>query len=348
MPTAPIVIASRSWLLADSLNAQFWQVEHAVAVVGADQALWSLPGTEYPAPLRQIDYANTVLGRDSLPAWSIPTHLGKPAQPVWGVWQRGFYIYTAPGPTQIDYVLLVDSAAMRVPTAARPPRALSINLNSPAKTAVPLQASVNGETIFDGSIPSGNWCGVFPLLEDSAESVLVEFSVPKDEFLLLRGIAVLDHVPEASEAEISGSPLPASSLRSTLSLETPPAPPLLARGAMGAMRLTVTNTGDHAWPTECEIGITPGVVQLGILWFPLNESGRALADRVAEHRAALPYGLSPGESVSLTAFLTPFDESGAPLAPGEYEVWIGPVQESVVWFYQHGDDMLKVPVRVIR
>ena len=116
---------------------------------------------------------------------------------------------------------------------------------------------------------------------------------------------------------------------------------------MASLRLTVTNTGDHTWPTPCEIGQTPAAVQLGILWFPLHTANRDLSSHVAEGRTALPYALAPGSSISLTAILAPFTQAGDPLPPGEYEVWIGPVQEGIAWFFLHGDDVLKVPVTVV-
>ena len=95
----------------------------------------------------------------------------------------------------------------------------------------------------------------------------------------------------------------------------------------------MTNTGDQPWPTPCEIGQTPATVQLGILWFPLHVANRDFSSHVAEGRTALPYALAPGSSISLTAFLAPFTQAGDPLPPGEYEVWIGPVQEGIAWFF---------------
>ena len=96
------------------------------------------------------------------------------------------------------------------------------------------------------------------------------------------------------------------------------------------------------------VGNSPGAVQLGILWFRKHSGDRRLSDRIAEGRAALPYGLAPGRSLTLTVILAPVKQDGDPLSPGEYEVWIGPVQEGVTWFFQEGDDVLTLPVRIVR
>ena len=179
-------------------------------------------------------------------------------------------------------------------------------------------------------------------------SVNVELSRPTRELLLVRGITLLDHVPDMQLRAITTGPLPASGYRSQLALESPLYPQTLARNTMGTVRLSVTNTSDQTWPTSCEVGNSPGAVQLGILWFRKHSGDRRLSDRIAEGRAALPYGLAPGRSLTLTAIIAPVKQDGDPLPPGEYEVWIGPVQEGVTWFFQEGDDVLTLPVRIVR
>ena len=164
----------------------------------------------------------------------------------------------------------------------------------------------------------------------------------------MRGIALLDHVPDMQLRDVTADPLPASGYRSQLALESPLYPQTLARNTMGTVRLSVTNSSDQTWPTSCEVGNNPGVVQLGILWFRKHSGDRRLSDRIAEGRVALPYGLAPGRSLTLTAILAPVKQDGEPLPPDEYEVWIGPVQEGVTWFFQEGDDVLTLPVRIVR
>jgi hypothetical protein len=346
-PPAPIVISGTRWRDAAGLGAQFWQAEPNVTTVGASQALWTLPGAEQSDLLQGVDYANTVLSISMLPTWSISTPLGTPVQPAWAVWQQSFYHYEQDG-RQTALVWFDNDAAVRVPMAQGPPQAILINLNNPADVEKPLQIGANGEPVYDGPIPAGNWCETFPFNEPTADNVTIAFFRPMRELILLRGITVLDHLPEPNDATPSGDPLSLSGYRSELALEAPLNPQSLVRGAMGTVRVTVTNAGDQAWTTECEIGNTPGIVKLGILWFPRDSSGRTLSDRVAEGRAPLPYMLAPGRSISLTAILSPARENGNPLPPGDYEVWIGPVQEGVAWFFQHGDEVLRVPVSIRR
>ena len=347
LPPAPIVISSRSWSDAATLGAHFWQSEPHVPLVGADQALWTLPGPQQSDLLQHVDYTNTVLGGPLLPAWGIDTPQGRPVQTVWAVWQRSFY---HPEITTIETSLVwFDAdATLRIPYGTRPPQAILLNFINPAGEEKPLQIDVNGESIFAGAIPSGNWCEAFPLPVGSGGSVNVELSRPTRELLLVRGITLLDHVPDMQLRDITTGPLPASGYRSQLALESPLYPQTLARNTMGTVRLSVTNTSDQIWPTSCEIGNSPGAVQLGILWFRKHSGDRRLSDRIAEGRAALPYGLAPGRSLTLTVILAPVKQDGEPLPPGEYEVWIGPVQEGVTWFFQEGDDVLTLPVRIVR
>ena len=239
-------------------------------------------------------------------------------------------------------------ATIRVPTGKHSSEALLLNIINPADEEKPLQIDVNGEILFADTIPPGNWCQFFPLPTKSTEDVFIRLSRPSRELLLLRGITLLDHVPGVFHGTYSTDPLTPSGYRSRLTLISPHYPKTLMRGTMGTLRLSVTNAGDRPWPTPCEIGNAPGAVQLGILWFPMHAADRDLASRVAEGRAALPYALAPGDALSLTAILAPFTQAGDPLPPGEYEVWIGPVQESITWFFHHGDNVLKFPVVVIR
>ena len=346
-PPADIVISGSRWQEAETLGAQFWQVEPGITTVGANQALWTLPGPQQSGLLQHVDYTNTVLGGPLLPAWGIDTPQGRPVQTVWAVWQRSFY---HPEITTIETSLVwFDAdAAIRIPYGTRPPLAILLNFINPAGEEKPLQIDVNGENLFAGTIPPGNWCEAFPLPVGSGGSVNVELSRPTRELLLVRGITLLDHVPDMQLRDVTADPLPASGYRSQLALESPLYPQTLARNTMGTVRLSVTNSSDQTWPTSCEVGNNPGVVQLGILWFRKHSGDRRLSDRIAEGRVALPYGLAPGRSLTLTAIIAPVKQDGEPLPHGEYEVWIGPVQEGVTWFFQEGDEVLTLPVRIVR
>ena len=325
IPLAPIVISGPRWQSAGGLGAQFWQVEPVVTTIGASQALWTLPGPQQSALLQQVDYSNTVLGRPMLPAGGIETPRGIPVQPVWALWQRSFYHFDATK-TDTSLVWFDADAALHVPSGGTRPQAILLNLINPGEVEKPLQIDVNAETLFANTIPPGNWCEVFPLSAEDAGNIKIELSRPTRELLLVRGIALLDHVPIMHQRSFATDALPASGYRSQLALETPPYPQTLVRNTMGTVRINVTNSSDQVWPTSCEIGNSPGVVHLGILWFRKHSADRSLSARVAEGRAALPYALAPGRSLTLAAILAPFKQDGEPLSPGEYEVWIGPVQ----------------------
>lgn len=341
-PQAPIVISGPRWKDAEILGAQFWQVEPEVTTEGASQALWTLPGSQQTEILKQVDYTNSVLLRPVLPAWGIDTLRGIPVQTVWGVWQRSFY-----HPDE-SLVWFDTDAEIHIPLGSSQPRAVLLNFINPATEEKPLQIDVDGQTLFSDAISPGNWCEAFPITGTDSPSIRIGFSRPTREPLFVRGITVLDHVPDSPPRNLTAGPLPATGFRSQVELEEPSIHQVLVRNAMGTVRIRVTNAGDQVWPTSCEIGNNPGAVQLGILWFSASSSERDIAASVAEGRAALPYALAPGESIAFTAILAPIEREGAALPPGEYEVWLGPVQEGVAWFFEHGDDVLKIPVRVIR
>ena len=128
-------------------------------------------------------------------------------------------------------------ATLRIPYGTRPPQAILLNFINPAGEEKPLQIDVNGESIFAGAIPSGNWCEAFPLPVGSGGSVNVELSRPTRELLLVRGITLLDHVPDMQLRDVTADPLPASGYRSQLALESPLYPQTLARSTMGTVRI---------------------------------------------------------------------------------------------------------------
>lgn len=355
-PPVPIVISSSKWRDAEALSAKFWQAEPIVPLVGADQALWILPNASQTSQFQEFNYANTVLGIKYLPSWSIPTANGIQAQPIWGLWHDG--LHHPAEPNQDPNIVWFDGpASLRVPNSDLPPQALLLNLVSTAGRNTPLNVSVNDRELFSDEIPPDNWCRLLPLASSlDSPSTHITLAIPspantgsadRSARFVVRGITLLDHLPK-QPSTLSADPLPPSAFRSQLSLASTPIHQPLVRGTMGTVRVSVMNTGDQVWPTTCETGQTPLTVRLGILWFPENSSGRDLSDRVAEGRGLLPYALAPGDSITLTAVLAPFTPSGNPLPAGNYEVWIGPLQEGVAWFFQHDDDVIKLRVAVHR
>jgi hypothetical protein len=108
------------------------------------------------------------------------------------------------------------------------------------------------------------------------------------------------------------------------------------------VRVAVQNLGREPWPTLTDLQRETGSVRIGVLWFAPG----ALHTRLAEHRAELPYTVYPGDDVEIDVPLTPIGYNAKPLPAGSYEVWIGPVQEHITWFYDKGDEVLKLAVVV--
>lgn len=135
--------------------------------------------------------------------------------------------------------------------------------------------------------------------------------------------------------------LPEGGYRTELTVEDPAAssrPLELRAKERREVALRLGNRG------VCELSpisflVGKGVISLGILWFPLH-AGRERSALAAEHRAQLPGAIPPGGEISFSAAL----EASVP--PGDYEVWLGLVHEGITWFYERGDAVLKLRVRV--
>ena len=190
-----------------------------------------------PAPIQsallsRVDYSNTTLNLNALPAWGIEEVPGIPAQPVWGLAHRSFYHLTATNEVSLPIWFDTD-ATIRVPTGKHSSEALLLNIINPADEEKPLQIDVNGEILFADTIPPGNWCQFFPLPTKNTEDVFIRLSRPSRELLLLRGITLLDHVPGVFHGTYSTDPLTPSGYRSRLTLISPHYPKTLMRGTMG-------------------------------------------------------------------------------------------------------------------
>ncbi len=104
--------------------------------------------------------------------------------------------------------------------------------------------------------------------------------------------------------------------------------------------VTIVNRANAIWPAIGDLNREDGAVRLGVLWFRRGDTGRA----AAVQRVELPRTLAPGESVDFTFGLVPIGAESQPLPPGEYEAWIGMMQEGVSWFYLSGDSVRKLRV----
>lgn len=139
------------------------------------------------------------------------------------------------------------------------------------------------------------------------------------------------------------APLPPAALRSRMTLEGGRARITLPAG--GARTLDVDLTHSGAGSPWRQRGLVPGVrgagtVSLLAFWRP----GDATAPFVAVQAAELPKTLPPGETASLPLRLGARDAEGAPLAPGDYVVRIGPYQDGLGPFASFGDAPLDLAV----
>jgi len=110
------------------------------------------------------------------------------------------------------------------------------------------------------------------------------------------------------------------------------------------LELEITNTGKVPWKPDQPANEKPVNVNLGILWFNKSEAkvNYSYPMRKAEERCAFPFTVL--ENVTLRMECKIGDK--VKVQPGNYEVWIGPVHEGVAWFYDKGDQVLKLDVTV--
>ena len=107
------------------------------------------------------------------------------------------------------------------------------------------------------------------------------------------------------------------------------------------LTITVTNRATAVWAGPADLGREDWAVRLGVLWFREGHT----AQPVAVQRVELPRALVPGDSVEFDFRLVPNGVGrNNRCHSGEYEVWIGLMQEGVAWFYTSGDSVRKLRV----
>ena len=106
------------------------------------------------------------------------------------------------------------------------------------------------------------------------------------------------------------------------------------------IEVTIVNRANAIWPSIGDLDREDGAVRLGVLWFRPGETGRERPWQLH----TLNGGGAPGESVDFTFGRVPSGAESQPLPPGEYEAWIGMMQEGVSWFYLSGDSVRKLRV----
>lgn len=109
----------------------------------------------------------------------------------------------------------------------------------------------------------------------------------------------------------------------------------VSAGTIMDMDLSISNIGSVAWPIGVE-----NPVNIGVLWFKKGSMPTSYKEKIYEERCYLPYVLSGGATAVVDC------KVGKRVPPGEYEVWVGPVHEGVAWFFEKGDNLLKLDVTV--
>jgi hypothetical protein len=309
--------------------------------------------TPEPLPRRILQYERTiVLYRIvGVSERSEYRNMNLGARMVWGVEESGFHGQEWHG--GIPRRWTAGEARLVVPVdARRPPKALRVELASTGPTGNDLQIVVNGKQLFKGNSPAGSWfrtidLSALPIREHVTIELLSSTFRPKDTIqgrfdprtlgVLVQSIRLLD-----SRKPLSGAPLSDKGYRSQLTLAKKTEGLNMMPGQTIPLRVSVRNVGEDPWPVHTDLGQQKGSVNLGILWFAKGQPGK----RLAEHRARLPYAMFHEDEVEVDVNLDPVGYDGNRLPPGHYEVWIGLVQEHVAWFYDKGDDVLKLAVEI--
>jgi len=107
-----------------------------------------------------------------------------------------------------------------------------------------------------------------------------------------------------------------------------------------ALELEITNTGKLPWRPDQPLNEKAVNVNLGILWFNKSDGKVDYSVRKAEERCFFPFTVLENVTTRMECKI------GDKVQPGNYEVWIGPVHEPVAWFYDKGDQVLKLDVTV--
>lgn len=108
--------------------------------------------------------------------------------------------------------------------------------------------------------------------------------------------------------------------------------------------LDVTNTGVEFWPSVRELGGPAGAIQIALRWYRRGNGDEIVGD----NRWALAISMLPGDRTRVRVPLAPIALDGSPLPPGEYEVRIGLVRETVALFADNGDAVVSLPVVLAR
>ena len=91
-------------------------------------------------------------------------------------------------------------------------------------------------------------------------------------------------------------------------------------------------------------GRTTRAVQIALRWYKRGDTGKFVGD----NRWALGLSMLPGDQTRVLVPLVPTALNGMPLLPGEYDVRVGLVRETVALFADNGDAFVSIPVVIAR
>lgn len=240
---------------------------------------------------------------------------------------------------------------------APPPKALRVNLATAGSDEKGLVIRVNDCEVFEGRVPPGPWSKVFaiPQCEDADQPTVIELSssTHHDERTDRDLGVAIQRVDLLREAWPPPASLPDQDRRSQIRLGNGVKDGEQV-GSTARLTANIVNRGTSMWPSIGDLGHENGAVRLGVLWFARQPASRPGLTRpglqeqkqdqpAAVQRVELPHTLVPGDNVEITFDLVPNSATG-PLPAGEYEAWIGLMQEGANWFYTSGDSVRKLRV----
>ena len=125
-------------------------------------------------------------------------------------------------------------------------------------------------------------------------------------------------------------------------LDVGDAPIRASAASAGNFLLDVRNSGTAYWPTVQELGGPAGAVQIALRWYRRNDPSRFVGD----NRWPMSISMLAGDHTRINVPLFPIGLDGKALPPGDYDVRIGMVRETVALFADNGDIVISVPVVV--
>jgi hypothetical protein len=223
-------------------------------------------------------------------------------------------------------------------------RSLRVNLATAGPADKDLLIRANGCKVFEGTVPAGRWSRIVAVpqceVDENATVIEVQSGTHRDSPSGRDlGVAIerMDLLDEPWPPPTT--PLPGTGRRSQLRFSSTTKDGDVVDSDSRVMIVAV-NRGTSIWATPDALGQEHGSVRLGVLWFLMGET----AQPVAVQRIELPRPLIPGDSVEVAVQLAPVAGNGKPLPSGQYEAWIGLLEEGVNWFYTTGDSVRKLRV----